>query len=53
MDEDEENPEANGIKKSFAEGEESGSYCDTLEVRLQVDIDSFPGRSFTSANTLE
>jgi hypothetical protein len=51
MDEVEENPEANGIKKSFAEGEESGSYCDTLEV--QVDIDSFPGRSFTPANTLE
>jgi hypothetical protein len=51
MDEDEENSEANGIKESFAEGEGSGRCLDTLDV--QVDIDSFPGRSFTSANTSE
>ena len=32
MGEDEENSEANDAKESFAEGEESGNYCDTLEV---------------------
>jgi hypothetical protein len=51
MSEDEENSETNDIKEPFAEGEEAGNYCDTLEV--QVEIDSFPGRSFTSANRLE
>jgi len=51
MGEDDENSEANDVKEPLTEGEEAGNYCDTLEV--QVDIDNFPGRCFTSANTLE
>ena len=46
---EEDNPYS--VYEEVEKPEESGSYCDTLEV--QVDIDSFRGRSFTSANTLE